>query len=275
MPIAAALAETLPEAFRHQLRSGRDLATERRRAPGAEYVSTASEALDHLLEGGLPRGRMVEIIGRPSSGRFSLLLETLAATTNAGEAAALVDLGDSLEPRAAREAGVDLTRLLWVRPRSTKEALASAETILASGIALLTLDLGLPPVPGGRGAEAAWLRLARSAQARRAAFLVASPYRASGTAATTVLRLDRRGARWSGQSRAPRLLTGLGSEVEQIKSRSRSPGAKAQLHFRDPRVPHQAVNQASPPEYVRPEPAKDSAGVLAFPPAPTHKVDRV
>ena len=44
-----------------------------------------------------------------------------------GEAAALIDLGDHFDPQLAEENGVDLRRLLWVRPRTVKEAVMSAE----------------------------------------------------------------------------------------------------------------------------------------------------
>src|SRR5215472_8476554 len=73
--------------------------------------------LDALFSGGLPRRRLVEIVGRRSAGRFSIALAALAETTARGEDAALIDLGDHLDPQAAEGAGVDLARLLWVRPR--------------------------------------------------------------------------------------------------------------------------------------------------------------
>ena len=67
----------------------------------------------------------MEIIGRRSSGRFSLTLAILRAATAAGEAAALVDLGNNLDPQIAAEHGVDLERLLWVRPELAKTLLST------------------------------------------------------------------------------------------------------------------------------------------------------
>ena len=209
----------LPAPFARQLRTARELAEERRRAPEETRIATTSASFDRLLEGGLERGSMIELIGRRSSGRFSLVLTTLAAATDAGEAAALVDLGDALDPQAAAAAGADLERLLWVRPRRLKEVLASAEVILASGMPLVVIDLGMPPVPGGRGVEASWLRLARSARAHRTALLISSPYRVSGTAAKAVLEMRRPRAAWRGCSASPRLLSGVAAEVELVKSR--------------------------------------------------------
>jgi hypothetical protein len=185
-------------------------------------------ALDELLGGGLPRGKLVEMVGARSSGRFSALLAALAAATAAGEAAALVDLGDGLDPQGAAALGLDLRRLLWLRPTILKQALAAAEMLLGGGFPLVVLDLGNPPVRGGRGTEAGWLRLARAAQAQGAALLVASPYRVSGTAAAMVLQAARGRARWHGwQGRQgtsgapPWLLDGLSCRMTLEKCRGR------------------------------------------------------
>ena len=214
--------QNLPAEIARKIVTGRQLADRRRRAPLEETLPTACPELDRLLAGGLGRGAMVEMVGRGTSGRFSLVLAVLAAATGCGEAAALVDLGDSFDPQGAEAAGVGLDRLLWARPRTTREALASAEAILASGIPLLVLDLGFPPIPWGRGIEAAWLRLARRAQIQRVALLVASPYRVSGTAAQQVIEVQGARPRWSGAGMAPRLLTGLDTRLALRKSRTRA-----------------------------------------------------
>ncbi|RMH21352.1 MAG: hypothetical protein D6696_05935 [Acidobacteria bacterium] len=221
---------TLPRELAPHVRRARELVRDRRRG-GPEHLPTGVAAWDELLAGGLRRGATVELVGRPSSGRFALVLALLAAVTGSGEAAALVDLGDGLDPQAARACGVDLERLLWLRPRTIKEALAGAETVLGCGPALVVVDLGLPPLAGGRGAEAAWLRLARAARARRTALVVSSPYRASGTAAAVVLELGRRRSLWRSGGGAPPLLCGLRAGLAVLKDRGRRPGACVALRF--------------------------------------------
>ncbi len=242
------LKATLPAAFARHVRTARELADERRRAPEEVRIATASDGFDRLLEGGLERGAMVELIGRRSSGRFSLVLTALAAATSAGEAAALVDLGDALDPQDAAAAGVELERMLWVRPRRIKDVLASAEVILASGMPLVVLDLGMPPVPGGRGIEAAWLRLARAARAQQTALLISSPYRVSGTAARAVLEVRRPRAAWAGRGGAPRLLSGVAAELELIKCRqTRRQGAVERLSWRVAEEVASAAPGSKPP----------------------------
>jgi len=214
-----------------QLRVARDLL--RRDHPGRAEppLLTAEPALDDLLAGGLDRGTLVELVGGRSSGRFALVLTVLAAATGVGEAAVLIDLGDHLDPQMAAVAGVDLSRLLWLRPRRMKEALASAEMVLGAGFPLVVVDLGLPPVRGGRGVEAAWLRLARAARDHGAALLVSAPYRVSGTAAAAVLGARKERVLWRGRGASPRLLGELACQLRVEKIRGGSPGAESSVRL--------------------------------------------
>jgi len=218
----ALLRSAFPTSLRRQIGNAREMARRQAASRPCSFMPTAVSALDDLLQGGLPRGELVELIGKRSSGRFSTVLSTLAAATSSGEAAALVDLGDAFDPQSAAEAGLSLERLLWVRPQHLKQGLIATEMLLHGGLPLVILELGVPPVPGGRGAEASWMRLERAAQRRGAALLVASPYRVSGTAAAAVV--ETRGSRqaWTGRGRSPRLLAGLSCRLELKKRRGSS-----------------------------------------------------
>ncbi|HEX2645042.1 MAG TPA: hypothetical protein VHU81_18730 [Thermoanaerobaculia bacterium] len=235
----------LPPTLRDQVRSGRELERSRQEeAEAGEVLPTTVPALDQLLAGGLPKGQLVELIGPRSSGRFSAALTTLAAATGVGEAAALVDLGDSLDPATAQTLGVDLERLLWLRPNNLKQALASAEMVLGTGFPLVVLDLGAPPIRGGRGLEAAWLRLARAAQAQGSALLVVSPYRVSGTAAAVVLKAGRIRTAWKSATAgegSPALLAGTGARIEIEKHRGRLPGQAEGLDLAMAETPRPAA----------------------------------
>src|SRR5438876_6781990 len=167
------------------------------RAEPAEPLAVV-EPLDHLLAGGLPKGKLTELVGRRSSGRFSIALAALASVTSSGEAAALIDLDGHLDPQGAAAAGVDLEKLLWVRPRRAKEALASAEILLATGFALVVADLGLFPRGARYLPDAVWVRLARAAQSRGASLLLLTPWRVSGIAAEAVVTADGARPQWNG-----------------------------------------------------------------------------
>lgn len=213
------LRSALPETLQARIQSGRELLRRREQVHRETPLPTGLAPLDRLLGGGLERGALTELSGARSSGRFAVALATLAAATQSGEAAALIDLGGQLDPLAALGAGCDLARLLWARAENLRQSLAAGEALLQAGFPLVVLDLGHPPVPGGRGQESAWTRLARAAETQRAALLVCAPYRVSGTAAATVLAARARSASWVGKGKEPRLLAGVRATVTLQKAR--------------------------------------------------------
>src|SRR5450755_2610821 len=82
--------------------------------PAPEMVSSGIPQLDSLT-GGFARGCLTEICGTASSGRTSVLLFALARATQRGEVCALVDASDAFNPASAAAAGMEMSRLLWVR----------------------------------------------------------------------------------------------------------------------------------------------------------------
>lgn len=214
-----------------QVRRGRDLLRAREAVHREEPFPTGLALVDAGLAGGLERGLVTEVVGARSCGRFALVLSTLARATAAGHAAALVDLGDGLDPSLARRAGCALERLLWVRPRTVREALAGAEIALGGGFPLVVVDLGPPPLHGTRGVDTAWMRLRQACEKHRAALLVSTPYRVSGPAARRLVSLTsqvpvakRRGGVWLGAGREPRLLAGLEAAIDFERGEKRGAG---------------------------------------------------
>jgi hypothetical protein len=205
------------------LRRASDLAREAERGRQEHPIPIRIAALDRLLGGGIRRGRLTEIFAPRPAGRFAAGLSTLAAATQTGESAALVDLADHLDPQIAETAGVDLRRLLWIRPKTLKQAACAAEMALAAGFALVVLDLGLPPLRG-KLSTAFWVRLARAAETSRGALLLLAPYHLAGSVADVSVRLFSARPVWQGKGLEPRLLTGLSSFAILEKRRGGRPG---------------------------------------------------
>jgi len=207
-----------------QLTSGSELlrALDLRRSE--QVLPTALPSLDALLDGGLPRGKVIEIAGRGA--RLSVVIAALAAATSTGEAAALIDTGDAFDPQLGEAAGIDLRRLLWVRPRKLREAAAAAELVIATGFQLVAVDAGLPPLRG-RVPDAAWVRLARAAEAHGTALLVSAPYPLTGTTSEAMLRAEPSRGQWRGP-----LLTGVDLALRLEKHRRKRPGGCARVQFR-------------------------------------------
>lgn len=108
-------------------------------------LRTGVSPLDALLpEGGFVLGQAIELCGEAASGRTTLVLRALAAAHRERRLCAYVDGPRELYPPAAAALGVDLARLLWVRPPSPRQAVWAAIQLLRSGVfSGVVLDLNV------------------------------------------------------------------------------------------------------------------------------------
>lgn len=158
-------------------------------------LSSGVPAIDAVLAGGLPRGKISELVGTRSTGRTAVLLAVLAAATRRGEVVACVDCADALHPESVLRAGADLRRLLWVRPLSLVDGLRCAELLLRTGgLAVVALDVGdvVPRVVRGHS----WPRLMRAAEQAHTACVVCAPRRLAGSFAALGVGVEQRAVRW-------------------------------------------------------------------------------
>jgi hypothetical protein len=181
-------------------------------------------AVDALLAGGFPRGQLSELYGPASSGRTSLLLALLAQVTRDGGLVALVDPLDRLDPVSAASAGVDLTRLLWLRgpragseepsPKGLAEASAAVATLAGSGLfELVALDVVGAGQALRRLPASTWLRLHRFVEETPTALVIVGDGHVVASPGGAVLALESLGARWSGPTGPSRLLQALAARV--------------------------------------------------------------
>jgi hypothetical protein len=222
-----------------ELRASLDVAIGAKITNGAELVRaiarrrrdtvlpTTIEPLDALLGGGLARGKVTEIAGRGE--RYSIVIAALAAATSLGEAAAFIDLGDGFDPQLGEAAGIDLRRMLWVRPSTMKQAVMATEMIGATGIQFVALDAGLPPLRGKRAPDAAWVRLARVAESHGCTMLISAPYPITGTTSEAMVATYASRPRWIGKG--VRLLAGIETRLRLEKHRHKKTGESAKVFF--------------------------------------------
>ena len=89
-----------------------------------DVIPTGVISLDIALgNGGLPRGRIIEIYGPESGGKTTLALNAVASTQSAGGIAAFVDAEHALNPVWATTCGVDVEHLLVSHPDTGEQAL--------------------------------------------------------------------------------------------------------------------------------------------------------
>jgi len=117
--------------------------------PKVETIPSGSLNLDLALGvGGVPRGRVVEIFGKESSGKTTLSLHIIAEAQKLGGVAAFIDAEHALDPNYARALGVDVNNLLISQPDFGEQALEIAETLVRSGaVAVVVIDSVAALVP--------------------------------------------------------------------------------------------------------------------------------
>jgi hypothetical protein len=219
---------------------GRELTLKHRR------IVSGLTRLDHLIGGGIVRGRISEIIGANGSGKTSLAM-AFAAHVTRNEAAAWIETGDHFDPASLIAAGIEPARIIWVscrQPnlpsrldreiiaedrargirssgewrRSSLASLKAAEWILsAGGFGLIVIDFGATV---RFISQSAALRLARAAERSGAALIILAEQRLCGTFAALSLSLHRSRVCFSSTRRgAPTTFDGQVIEAQVIRNK--------------------------------------------------------
>lgn len=147
--------------------------------PQAAGLPTGWDALDRALaSGGLPRGRLSEIVG--VTGKLTLLRPIVEAATQRGEWVAYIDASRTLAPRDWAGIG----RLTVVRPREAAQAAWCADVLLRSAsFALVVLD-SAPTI-----SRAIAVRLTNLARESNAALVIVAGEAGSATKLGGAVRL--------------------------------------------------------------------------------------
>jgi hypothetical protein len=201
--VVAAISPSLPRRDEHAVAQLRAAAT--RAAPavpaGERLIAVAGPIGRHLPAGGLRRGSTVALDGPPGAGSTTVAFQLAAATTSAGEWAAVVDPDATFGARAAAEAGVALERCAVVR-RVSPDRWAAVVSALIDGVTFVVATVP----PNLRPGDARRL----TARAReRATVLVAL----GSWPAEAALRIHAVGRNWSGLAAGEGLLTSAPLDV--------------------------------------------------------------
>ncbi|MCK8826533.1 recombinase RecA [Natroniella acetigena] len=114
-----------------------------------ETISTGALSLDVALGvGGIPRGRIVEVFGPESSGKTTVALHMIAEVQREGGVAAFIDAEHALDPKYAKNLGVNIKELLVSQPNTGEDALEICEALARSGaVDLVVIDSVAALVP--------------------------------------------------------------------------------------------------------------------------------
>lgn len=145
--------------------------------PAAKHAfwPTGVPQLDGPLRGGLAKGALAEMVAeRPGCGSTLLMTALIHRALGENKFTAVIDGQDSLD---VTQLGENLSRLLWVRCRSTAESLKAADLILRDGnLPFVLLDLASNPAVQLRKIPATmWYRFQRLLEQTSAVCVVMVP----------------------------------------------------------------------------------------------------
>ena len=164
--------------------------------------------LEELFQNGLQRGSIAEVSGPRSSGKTSVCLNVLAQATRRGEVCALVDTYGIFHPHSAAEAGVDLSRLVWIRCNGNSgHALRATDLLLhAGGFGVVCLDICEVPIRVLNQIPLSyWYRFGRAIENTPTTILVCSTSSQAKCSIASNLELVLQQIHWSGRHPSVRL----------------------------------------------------------------------
>ena len=155
---------------------GARFSVEKATPPSDHTWPTGLSQIDRLLDGGLHKGGITEIVAeKNSSGSALFIASMLCRAGDQNQIIALVDGQDSFDPAGFEQK--TLSRLLWVRCKKAEDALKAADLLLRDrNVPLLVLDLQQnPAIQLRKIPSSTWYRLQRIVEAGSTIFTVITP----------------------------------------------------------------------------------------------------
>lgn len=96
-----------------------------------DFISTGSTLLDYIISnrpnGGIPVGKLTEIVGEEASGKSLLCAHIIANTQKKGGIAIYLDTESAANPDFMKRLGVDISKLVYLQPGSIEECYEAIE----------------------------------------------------------------------------------------------------------------------------------------------------
>lgn len=130
--------------------------------------STGSIALDKIIGGGYPEGRMIEIFGPASSGKTTLCYHALAECQKKypNDWCGFVDSEQSFDPIYAEAIGVNVGELVVAQPDTGTDAFGMVQGMVETGARMIVIDSVAAMMPKEEAEEEDYGHNSIGAQAR-------------------------------------------------------------------------------------------------------------
>lgn len=170
--------------------------------------------------GGIPRGRISEFVGMPTSGALSVALRSAVFAQKEGGAVVYVDLAETFDPDYAVYCGLNLDHLFLIVPRQPDKATEMIyDMAVGGGIGVLIFDTLLTWSGQDQAYLWAWLqRLTNRLLHTHCAMIVLTPplITGQGWIDTAALRIRFRNQGWLHESHT---VVGYQVQVNVLKNR--------------------------------------------------------
>lgn len=197
------------------------------RRPERGTIRTGIAQIDKAVQG-VPLHALTEICGSglASSGKTSVLISLLAQASQQ-RFCALVDASDTFDPQSGHAAGINFSRMLWVRCGKSKvrltrleQAFKVADILLqSSGFGLIAIDLGNIPERAVRNVSlSTWFRFSRVIEKQSAALVFIEQEPHATSCAGLVLRVQSTSVPFSGN-----LLTHINLNIDVLRGLEKKP----------------------------------------------------
>lgn len=138
-------------------------------------VSSGLPSLDYILWWGIPEWRVIEVYWPSSSGKTTLAIKFLSEMQKAypKKRVAFIDVEHALDPKYAKDIGLDMDEIVFCQPQSAEEALQIMEELVDSWeISAIILDsvaklTPMKEVNGETGQAEMWMRARLMSQGLR------------------------------------------------------------------------------------------------------------
>lgn len=103
--------------------------------------------IDDILDGGIPRGRFIELYGSYSTMKSYVLYKALGTTQQNGGRVALIDTERSYDPVWAAQLGCNPDDILVSRPATAEQGIGVAEALVRQGYDMIGFDSIAAAIP--------------------------------------------------------------------------------------------------------------------------------
>lgn len=128
-----------------------------------DWLPTFLPELDKILGGGIPFGRLTEVMGKNQSGKSTLMINLLRSAIKLDVLPVMIDSEGTANPEFLQSRGVDVTKVFLVQPSESKDgSVSSNQTLTVEEVGRKVEDIITAFSPTGKRILLIWDSIAQT-----------------------------------------------------------------------------------------------------------------